>query len=121
MMRISVPLPYVIGLVLLAGCGQSSHAPTSTSPGAGVKPDVIVTVDNEHHTCLISKHSEPTGSTVGCADVVPFIRDELRVRDGSSYDIRGLAPVDEIETNKVRSALDGAGFRFVGGPASRSR
>jgi hypothetical protein len=119
MMSKNVSLPYVTALILLVGCGRSTHAPTSTPPAGGVKPDVVVTVDGEHHACVISKYSELTGSTVGCADVVPFVRDELRVRDGSSYDLHSVGPVDEVETNRVRAALDGAGFRFVGGPAIR--
>jgi hypothetical protein len=117
MMEKNVFLPEFMALALLTGCGQSANTAASAPPSAGAKPDVVVTVDGEHHACVVSKSSEPTGSTVGCADVVSFVRDELRVHDGSSYDIRSLAPVDEVETSKVRAALDGAGFRFVGGAA----
>jgi len=100
-------------LVLLAGCGRSSNPPAAQPPAAA-KPDIIVTVDGERHACVVAKYGEPTGSTVGCADVVAFVRDELRVRDGSTYELRGPA-ADTVETNKVKAALDGAGFRFVGG------
>lgn len=101
-------------LVSLAGCGRSSNSPSSPPPAAA-KPDIIVTVDGAHHACVVAKYEEPTGSTIGCADVVPFVRDELRVRDGSSYELRSLAAVDGAEANKVKVALDGAGFRFVVG------
>ena len=111
-MRVSCMAAMV--LTLLAGCGRSSNPPSSPAPAAA-KPDIIVTVDGEHHACLVAKYGEPTGSTVGCADVVAFVRDELRVRDGSSYELRGAAAVDTVESNKVKAALDGAGFRFVGG------
>jgi hypothetical protein len=104
----------VLGLMFLAGCGRSSNSPSAPAPAAA-KPDIIVTVDGENHACVVAKYGEPTGSTVGCADVVPFVRDELRVRDGSSYELRGLAAADTVDTNKVKAALDGAGFRFVGG------
>ena len=99
-------------LASLAGCGRSSNSPASP-PAAAAKPDIIVTVDGERHACVVAKYGEPTGSTIGCAEVVPFVRDELRVRDGSSYELRGLAAVDTVETNKVRAALDGAGFRLA--------
>jgi hypothetical protein len=114
-------LPQCAALALLAGCGQSTNSPTSGSPAAAVKPDITVTVDAAHHACVVSKFSEPTGSTLGCADVVPFIRDELRVRDGSSYELRCLGSVDTAENNKVKAALDGAGFRYVGGLSGSSQ
>lgn len=104
-------------LTLLAGCGRSSNSPASP-PTAAAKPDIIVTVDGEHHACVVAKYGEPTGSTIGCADVVPFVRDELRVHDGSSYELRGPAAVDTVDTNQVKAALDGAGFRYVGGPSA---
>lgn len=100
-------------LALLAGCGRSSN-PTSSPPTAAAKPDIVVRVDGEHHACVVAKYGEPTGSTIGCADVVPFVRDELRVRDGSSFELRGPAAVDTVEANRVKAALDGAGFRCVG-------
>jgi hypothetical protein len=99
-------------LASLAGCGQSSNSPASPLTVAA-KPDIIVTLDGAHHACVVAKYGEPTGSTVGCADVVPFARDELRVRDGSSYELRDLGAADTLETNKVKAALDGAGFRLV--------
>ena len=106
----------VLGLMFLAGCGRSSNSPSAPAPAAA-KPDIIVTVDGENHACVVAKYGEPTGSTVGCADVVPFVRDELRVQDGSSYELRGPT-ADAPETNTVKAALDGAGFRYVGGPSA---
>jgi type IV pilus biogenesis protein CpaD/CtpE len=103
-------------LALLAGCGRPSNSP-GTPPTAAAKPDIIVTVDVEHNACVVAKYGEPTGSTIGCAEVVPFVRDELRVQDGSSYELRGPT-ADAPETNTVKAALDGAGFRYVGGPSA---
>jgi hypothetical protein len=100
-------------LMLLSGCGRA-NSPASP-PSAAAKPDIVVTVDGEHHTCVVAKYAEPTGSTIGCADVVSFVKDELRVRAGSSYELHGPAATDRVEADKTKAALDAAGFKFVGG------
>ena len=105
----------VLALVLLGGCGSSTSPPTAPA----VKANVTVSVDGQHHACIVSLSSEAQGSTVGCAEVVSFVKDELRVAVGSSYDLHSLAPANEEETNKVKVALDGAGYRFVGGASGR--
>lgn len=97
----------------IAGCGPSSNSPTAAPPAAA-QADVTVTVDGEHHTCVVSKSNEVTGSTIGCADVVAFVRDELRITGGAAYDVRTLPPVDASDVSKLRTALNGAGYRFVG-------
>jgi hypothetical protein len=84
-----------------------------------LKSDVIVTLDGEHHTCVVALISEPQGSTVPCADVVPFVRDELRLASGSIYDIRTIANVDDAERAKLEKNLKGAGYRFIGEAETR--
>ncbi len=116
MKRIFVAI--MIAALQLAGCGSSTNAPM---PGAAVtppiagKPDVIVTVDGAHHTCVAALYSEAQGSTIPCAELIPFIRDELRVPSGSVYDIHATAAADNAQMNQVRSSLTDAGYRFIGG------
>jgi hypothetical protein len=111
MNRIRAVLMPSMVLVALAGCGPSAKSPGPSMPS---KSDVIVTLDGEHHTCVVALKSEPQGSTVSCAEVVPFVRDELRLASGSTYDIRTIAMVDDLERAKVESDLKGAGYRFIG-------
>jgi len=100
--------------VLLAGCGSSANTPV---PGpVAAKPDVMITFDGERHTCVVALASEAQGSAISCGDVVPFIRDELRLPSGSIYDIRTIPDVDEAEMASVGASLKGAGYRFIGGP-----
>ena len=105
-----ITLLIVLTPLLLAGCGPSSAPPIAD------KPDVIITVDGANHTCVAALYNEPQGSTVPCADLIPFIRDELRMASGSIYDIHALsAAADNAEITKVRSSLAEAGYRFIGG------
>ena len=103
-------------LILLAGCGSSTNAPPSVEPRIAARPDVIVTLDGKRHACLVALYSEAQGSIVACEDIVPFIRDELRVSSGSIYDIRTIPDVDPAEMAKVETSLKSAGYRFIGGP-----
>jgi hypothetical protein len=98
--------------LMLAACGPSANTPGSAAPA---RSDVIVTLDGEHHTCVVALKSEPQGSTIPCTDVVPFVRDELRLARGSTYDIRTLAKVDDADRAKVDATLQAAGYRFIGG------
>ena len=93
----------------LAGCGSSSQI--------AAKADVIITIDSARKTCLVALLSEAQGSAVACEEVVPFVRDELRVAGGSIYDIRTTRGVDPAATQKVQSNLNAAGYRFIGGHA----
>jgi hypothetical protein len=99
-----------IVLLWLAGCGPSTYTPEAS---VSSKSDVIITLDGDHHTCVVALSGEPQGSTVACADVVPFVRDELRRGSGSSYDIRALGKVDDAQRAKVESDLKGAGYRMA--------
>lgn len=107
-LAISAPL-------LLIGCGSSSNAPPAASAAIGAKPDVIITFDGERHTCVVTLSSEAQGSIVPCADVIPFMRDELRLASGSIYDTRTIAKTDEAEVAKTTQNLKDAGYRFIGG------
>jgi hypothetical protein len=101
--------------LLLSGCGRSANTPASAAPIAA-RPDVVITFDGKRHTCSVALYSEANGSSVSCGDVVPFVRDELRLSSGSIYEIRAAADVDEAEISKVDASLKGAGYRFIGGP-----
>jgi hypothetical protein len=96
--------------VLFVGCGSSS-----TPPKLAERPDVIVTLDGKRHACVVALDKEPQGNTVPCKEAVSFVKDELRVPSGSIYDIRTVANVDDTEIASVRDALNGAGYRFIGG------
>jgi hypothetical protein len=101
--------------LLLMGCGSSNHAPAPVSAAIAAKPDVIITFDGERHTCVVALPSEAQGSIVPCADVIPFMRDELRLASGSIYDTRTIAKADQEEVAKTTQNLKDAGFRFIGG------
>jgi hypothetical protein len=64
---------------------------------------------------VVALFSEAQGSTISCGDVVPFVRDELRLPSGSIYDIRTIPDVDEAEMSSVGASLKSAGYRFIGG------
>ena len=97
------------------GCGSPSNPPAAVSPAIAAKPDVIVTFDGERHTCVVALYSEAQGSIASCPDIVPFIRDELKVASGSIYDTRTVAQVDAGEVAKTTQSLKDAGYRFIGG------
>jgi hypothetical protein len=101
--------------LLLIGCGSPTSPPASASPAIAAKPDVIITFDGERHACVVALNSEAQGSIIPCADVVPFMRDELRLASGSLYDTRTVAKVDEAEVGKTMQNLNDSGFRFIGG------
>jgi hypothetical protein len=101
--------------VLLAGCGSSTNTPNPGSPSVAAKPDVIVTIDGKRHACVVALLSEAQGSSVPCGDVIPFIRDELRIPSGSVYDIRTISDVDQAEVAGVDAKLKAAGYRLFDG------
>jgi hypothetical protein len=98
-------------VVLLSGCRQSAKAPDPVPPPVAAKPDWIVTLDGERHTCIVALSSEAQGSAIACDDVVPFVRDELRVPSGSIYDIRTVPKAEQAEVAKVEAGLKDAGYR----------
>jgi hypothetical protein len=98
--------------VVLEGCGPSAGTPM---PKIAEKADVIITVDGKRHACLVALLKEAQGSSIPCHDVVPFLRDELRLQSGSIYDIRTVPNVDEAEMAGLGANLKSAGYRFIGG------
>jgi hypothetical protein len=117
MIGVRAALASALGGVLLAACGQSEKAPAPLPPAPPIaaKPDVIVTLDAAGRDCKVALYSEAQGSTISCDDVVPFVRDELRVPSGSIYDIRKSPDAGAAEVAKVEASLKGAGYRFIGG------
>ncbi len=101
--------------MLLIGCGSSTNAPAPVSPAIAAKPDVIVTFDGQRHSCVVALSSETQGSIIPCTDIIPFMRDELRLASGSIYDTRTIAKFDEAEIAKTTQNLKDAGYRFIGG------
>ena len=106
-----------LAITLLAGCGSSSNG--SVPPRIAEKADVVITYDGQRHTCLVTLFSEAQGNAVQCGEVVPFVRDELRLASGSVYDTRTNAAADEPELARVSDNLKGAGYRFIGGHRDR--
>jgi hypothetical protein len=118
MMNLRAVLASTPIVLWLTGCGPSASAPHA-APSVAAKPDVIVTLDGEHHTCLVALSSEAQGSAIGCDEVVSFAKDELRVPSGSIYDLRTLPPADKAEVAKVEASLKGAGYRSGAAQAHR--
>jgi hypothetical protein len=81
----------------------------------GARSDVTVTLDGKRRKCVVKLSSETQGSSISCDDVVPFVKEELRLPSGSIYDIRTSSPGDEGEIAKIRASLNGAGYRLAGG------
>jgi hypothetical protein len=101
--------------LLLIGCGSSSHAPAPVSAPMTATPAAIITFDAERHTCVVALSSEPQGNLIPCADVAPFLRDELRLASGSIYDTCTIGKFDAAEMAKTTQSLNEAGYRFNGG------
>jgi hypothetical protein len=111
--KITVP---AAAFISLTGCGSSTNAPASASPLIAAKADVVVTVDGAHHACVVALRSEAQGSNISCDDLVPFVRDELRLASGSICEIRTTPGVDAAQVAKVEASLKGAGYRVSGRP-----
>jgi hypothetical protein len=101
--------------LLLIGCGSSNNAAAPAPAPMTANPAAIITFDGERHTCVVALSSEAQGNIIPCADVVPFLRDELRLPSGSIYDTRTIAKYDPAEIAKTTQNLNDAGYRFNGG------
>lgn len=104
-----------IAALSLSGCGSSGSGPTPVSPPIASKPDVIITFDGVNHACVVALYTEPQGSTIPCADLISFMKDELRVKTGAIYDTKTTGKPDEVEVTKTTQSLKDAGYRFIGG------
>jgi hypothetical protein len=69
--------------------------------------------------CVVALSSEVQGSAIACDEVVPFVRDELRVPSGSIYDIRTIPNVEQADVAKVEASLKAAGYRSSAAQAHR--
>jgi hypothetical protein len=105
----------ICAALVLVGCGSANNAAEPVPPSIAAKPDVIITFDGERHSCIVALPSEAQGSIVACADIIPFMRDELKLASGSIYDTRTIAKVDAAEVAKTTQNLGDAGYRFMGG------
>ena len=105
----------MVAALSLFGCGSSGNAPASVSPPIASKPDVIITFDGVNHACVVALYTEPQGSTVPCAELIPFMKDELRVKNDAIYDTKTTGKPDDAEVAKTTQALKDAGYRFIGG------
>src|SRR5271170_6615353 len=94
----------------LPGCGSSTDAPASYQgpPLIAAKADVIVTLVGKSHTCIVALNNEPQGNNIACDDVVPFVKDELRLPSGAIYDIHGDHDADKAEIGRVGTNLKAA-------------
>jgi hypothetical protein len=97
--------------VLLAGCGPSAN----TDPKIAEKADVTITMDGKRRACVVALYRETQGSSIPCAEVVPFLRDQLRLQGGSIYDVHIIPGIDAAERAGLGASLKGAGYRFIGG------
>jgi hypothetical protein len=81
-----------------------------------------VTFDGKRRKCIVALPTEAQGSVISCDDLVSFVQNELKVPSGSIYDLGTVREPDsrlaehDAEIAKVRASLDGAGYRFIGGP-----
>ena len=98
---------------LLIGCGSPGNAPAGAPIAA--KPDVVITFDGANHACVVALASEQNGNTIPCAELIPFLRDELRVANGAIYDTRVTGNADGAEVARTTQNLNDAGYRFIGG------
>ncbi len=100
---------------LLTACGSSHNAAAPVSAQMTPNPAVVITFDGDRNMCVVALSSEAQGNIIPCADVVPFIRDELRVASGAIYDTRTIGKFDAAEMAKTTQSLNAAGYRFNGG------
>jgi hypothetical protein len=92
---------YALVGMLLAACGSSPQS----------KADVTVAMDGVHHVCNVALSKEAQANSIACGDLVPFLRDELRLPSGAVYDLRTDQNVDPAELATVSANLKSAGYR----------
>jgi predicted small lipoprotein YifL len=97
----------------LAGCGRETP-PASGAAQAGKQADVIVTLDGVHHVCMVALAKEEHGSSIACVDITSFLKDELRLPAGATYDMRTTPEVSQEESTRVKENLNTAGYRLAG-------
>lgn len=103
----------LLACACLSGCGSSNEGP-ALAPPIAAKPDVNITFGGANHMCVVALYSEQQGSTIPCAELVQFMKDELRLGTGAIYDTHG-ADADPAEAAAASKNLQAAGYRFLGG------
>jgi len=111
-LRICATIASTTALVALTCCGKST---STESPRIASRPNVTVKFDGKRRKCVVALSSETQGRTIPCDEVVPFVKDELRLPPGSIYDVGVTSGGDDAEVAKVRANLDNSGYRFIGG------
>jgi hypothetical protein len=101
---------------VVAACGASNNAPTSVLPQSANKADVLVTLDSVHHECMVTLSKEEHGNSIACGDIIPFLKDELRLPTGATFDVRTTQEVSKADSGNLRKSLSAAGYRSVGEP-----
>jgi hypothetical protein len=113
-MRIVSTAAFTAMSVMVVGCGAPGNAPTSALSQVGNKADVLLTLDGVHHLCVVALSQEEQGSSIGCSDIVSFLKDELRVPIGATIALRTTPETGKADSASVRETLENAGYRFVG-------
>lgn len=101
---------------LVTACARPTGVPIPIVLPIASRPDVIITFDGERHACVGALIDETTGRATSCDGVLPFMRDALKLRSGSIYDIRTIPDVDEAQMHVVTASLKDAGYRFIEAP-----
>jgi hypothetical protein len=97
-------------VALLAACGSSNDASAPAAPSKA-KADVTIRLDGVHHVCNVALPTEEHPSSIACADVAAFVRDELRVPSGAVYDLRADPQGEPSELTSISASLKNAGYR----------
>jgi hypothetical protein len=102
----------IMVITLFSACGPSSG---TSSTRLAEKANVTITFDGKRHACVVALSTEALGSAISCADLIPFLSEQLRLQRGAVYDIQTIAPVDDAEMAQAAAGLKRAGYRFIGG------
>ena len=111
-MQVRAAFVFAAASILVAACGSRSAEPATdaSSPSSSEKADVTIVVEGASHACVVSLASEAQGSSIPCKEVIAFIKEQLRVASGSSYDLR-LRGAEEADAVALRLSLRDAGYR----------
>jgi hypothetical protein len=110
MNRLRALIASLAATALLSACGPSG----TPSPRIAEKANVTITFDGKRHACVVALAAEALGSAIACADLIPFLSEQLRLQSGAVYDIQTIAPVDDAEMAQAAAGLKRAGYRFIG-------
>jgi hypothetical protein len=102
----------IVTTTLFSACGSSSG---TSSARLAEKANVTITFDGKRHVCVVALSTEALGNTIACADLIPFLGEQLRLQSGAVYDIQTIAPVDDAAMAQAAAGLKRAGYRFIGG------